>query len=50
MSSLIPEPASLDSIKEKIEAISELPVGEHVAAYEELHGELQKALAEIEGL
>lgn len=46
----LPHPEPLDQLKEKINAIGELEVGDHVAAYEEIHGELQKALSEIEGL
>lgn len=42
--------AGLESIKSKIDAIATKPVSEHPAAYEEIHGELQKALSEIEGL
>ena len=42
--------AGLESIKSKIDAIRTKPVSEHPAAYEEIHGELQKALSEIEGL
>ena len=57
MSSATPE--NLNQIKQsehvngllvKISALSELPVSEHVAAYEEIHGDFQKALSEIEGL
>lgn len=40
----------VDGLLSKISALSELPVSEHVAAYEEIHGDLQKALSEIEGL
>jgi hypothetical protein len=46
-----PDPANaLHQLGEKISAISQLPVSEHVAAYEEIHGDLQRALSEIEGL
>ena len=52
MMSAIPAEASggLTHVSEKISAISHLPVSEHVAAYEEIHGDLQRALSEIEGL
>lgn len=40
----------LEKIKVDIEKIAVLPVSEHVQAYEEIHSDLQKALAEIEGL
>lgn len=43
-------PEALDALKEKISALAEQPVSEHVAAYEEIHGDLQRALSEIEGL
>lgn len=42
--------AGVASIKSKIDTIATKPVSEHPAAYEEIHGELQKALSEIEGL
>lgn len=48
MSAEFSEP--LEELKSKISAISQLPVAEHVAAYEEIHGDLQRALSEIEGL
>lgn len=48
MSPELPEP--LEELKAKISSISALPVSEHVAAYEEIHGDLQRALSEIEGL
>lgn len=40
----------LEELKAKIAAISNVPVSEHVGAYEEIHGDLQRALSEIEGL
>lgn len=40
----------LEELKAKIAAITNVPVSEHVGAYEELHGDLQRALSEIEGL
>jgi len=40
----------LEELKAKISAISNVPVSEHVVAYEEIHGDLQRALSEIEGL
>ena len=40
----------LEELKAKIAAISNAPVSEHVRAYEEIHGDLQRALSEIEGL
>jgi hypothetical protein len=40
----------IDAIKMKIEATAELDVVDHPAAYEEIHSDLQRALAEIEGL
>ena len=40
----------LEELKAKIAAISYAPVSEHVVAYEEIHGDLQRALSEIEGL
>lgn len=43
-------PDSLEELKNKISSLSEQPVSEHVAAYEEIHGDLQRALSEIEGL
>ena len=45
-----PLPAALEELKGKIAEIAEKPVTEHVAAYEEIHGDLQRALSEIEGL
>lgn len=45
-----PNPEPLEQLKAKIHQMSELPVGEHVGAYEEIHGDLQRALSEIEGL
>lgn len=48
MSTSLPE--SLDALKGKIAAIAQQPVNEHVAAYEEIHVDLQRALSEIEGL
>lgn len=45
-----PVPESLEEMKVKIAAIAQLPVSEHVPAYEEIHGDLQRALSEIEGL
>lgn len=45
-----PLPESIESLKGKIAEISEKPVNEHVGAYEEIHGDLQRALSEIEGL
>jgi hypothetical protein len=45
-----PLPDSLDELKGKISAIADQPVSEHVAAYEEIHSDLQRALSEIEGL
>lgn len=51
MSSLPPEPSvDVPQLSEKISALSELPVNEHVDAYEEIHRDLQRALSEIEGL
>ncbi len=41
---------SINSIKEKIAALSEKEVSEHVPAYDEIHTDLQRALSEIEGL
>ena len=46
----VPNPDSLEQLKEKIAHLGELEVSDHVAAYEEIHGDLQKALSEIEGL
>lgn len=46
----VPSPDSLEQLKEKIVHLGELEVGDHVAAYEEIHGDLQRALSEIEGL
>jgi hypothetical protein len=40
----------MDALRHKISAVSNLPVGEHVVAYEEIHGDLQGALSDIEGL
>lgn len=42
--------AAIESIKSKIDSIPTRPISEHPAVYEEIHGELQKALSEIEGL
>ncbi|MFM7499114.1 MAG: hypothetical protein ACKO3U_00085 [Actinomycetota bacterium] len=43
-------PESITSMREKIAALSEKEVSEHVLAYEEIHSDLQRALSEIEGL
>lgn len=48
MSSAIPDP--IEELKSKIASLSDTPVNEHVAAYEEIHTDLQRALSEIEGL
>lgn len=48
MSALTPDP--LEELKAKIASLTSQPVNEHVAAYEEIHGDLQRALSEIEGL
>lgn len=43
-------PESITSMREKIAALSEKEVSDHVLAYEEIHSDLQRALSEIEGL
>lgn len=48
MNAFTPDP--LEELKRKISALAEQPVNEYVAAYEEIHGDLQRALSEIEGL
>lgn len=51
MSSTAPDPTNAyHQLAEKLSAISQMPVSEHVAAYEEIHEDLQRALSEIEGL
>lgn len=45
-----PAPESLEQLREKIAAITQMPVSDHVPAYEEIHSDLQRALTEIEGL
>jgi hypothetical protein len=48
MSSPISDP--IEEIKQKITSLPVQPVSDHAAAYEEIHGDLQRALSEIEGL
>lgn len=48
MSSALPDP--LEELTSKISLLANQPVSEHVAAYEEIHSDLQRALSEIEGL
>ena len=42
--------ASLADIKERISNIAGLPLSEHSNEFEQIHAELQKVLAEIDGL
>ena len=42
--------ASVADIKERISNIAGLPLSEHSNEFEQIHAELQKVLAEIDGL
>ena len=42
--------ARVSEIKERISNIAGLPLSEHSNEYENIHAELQKVLAEIDGL
>ena len=42
--------ASVAEIKERIANIASLPLSEHSNEFEQIHAELQKVLAEIDGL
>jgi len=41
---------ALESIKERIAKIQELPLDSHVGEYEAIHSALEKALSTVEGL
>ena len=41
--------ASVDAAIEELTRLDELPTGEHVAVYEDLHRRLQDALADLDG-
>jgi hypothetical protein len=45
---VVPEVARVAAAVTEMDAVVELPVGEHVARYEALHGELSDALASID--
>ena len=42
--------ASVSNIKDRISNIAGLPLSEHSNEFEQIHAELQKVLAEIDGL
>ena len=42
--------ASVSDIKDRISNIAGLPLSEHSNEFEQIHAELQKVLAEIDGL
>jgi len=42
--------AALAASAAALDELAELPVGEHVARYDALHGELSEALAAIDGI
>jgi hypothetical protein len=46
----LPEVARLAATVAGLDDLGELPVGEHVARYDAVHGELQDALASIDGV
>jgi hypothetical protein len=41
---------ALDSIKERIAKIQELPLDSHIGEYEAIHSALESALSTVEGL
>jgi hypothetical protein len=47
---VVPEVARVAAAVTAMDVVVELPVGEHVARYEALHGELSDALAAIDGV